>query len=46
MYSQIKELRQVLEEQGIIAEDPSMLAIFQNAYHLASMDTTVLIYGG
>ena len=45
MYSQIKELRQVLEEQGIIAEDPSMLAIFQNAYHLASMDTTVLIYG-
>ena len=45
MYSQIKELRQVLEEQDIIAEDPSMLAIFQNAYHLASMDTTVLIYG-
>ena len=45
MYSDTQGLQRILREQQIIAEDPSMLAIFQNAYHLASMDTTVLVYG-
>lgn len=40
-----RDLGEVLREQNIIAEDPSMRSIFQNAYHLASMDTTVLICG-
>lgn len=41
----LQGLRALLQKEDIVAEDPSMLALFHNAYYLASMDATVLIYG-
>ena len=45
MENKQEDLRRLLEEQGIVAEDPAMLDVFQNARRLAAMDTTVLICG-
>lgn len=45
MSEELKELRVLLDAQGIVAEDASMLSVFQNALYLASMDTTVLLHG-